>query len=164
MVGKSLIQENRATEKSYMKENTQLVSLVCKGYEDLSEINLNIQKQIRNQSEAKRQCRNIQRANQQEIDNIEFLKKKADDLETMGEHEKSRQKREQMLQTEICEIQILFKKKRLLELEKQIKEEEVRLVEQEKELGTLADILKSKLWQQIGQTINDFHKTDGAHS
>ena len=148
-------------EKAYRKENSQLVSLVCNEYDNISDANLTFVKEVSNQEMINKIKINLKNGNDNLTDNIQFLKRKEEQVKMMEEHEKNRQKREQQLQMDINEMQIMDKKKRLLVLEKQIKEEEIRLVEQEREMGVVADLVKSRLKEQIGKTVVDFHKTDG---
>jgi hypothetical protein len=157
----SYLLEKTAEERAYRKENHQLVALVCDEYENISDTNLGLLKEIESQNTLDRIKVNLKEGNNTLRDNIDFLKHKEDQVKLMEEHEINRQKREQKLQMDINEMQIMEKKKRLLVLVKQIKEEEIRLVEQEREMGVVADLVKSRLREQIAKTVVDFHKTDG---
>lgn len=136
------------------------MSLVCDEYENNSALNLTNQRECASQDAANRARVNLERVNENLEENLGFLAKKKEQVEMMEEHERERRKREEMLQVEIYEMQIMEKKKRALMLEKQIKQEEVRIVEQERELGVVVDFVKAKMREQIAKTVLDFHKTD----
>ena len=112
------MEEKTIDEKALRKENNQLLGLVCTEYETKSELDLNKQKEISSQDTALKFNTNLIKANENLSENILFLKKKDEQLATMAEHEKSRQKKDQMFQTEICEMQILQKKKKIVVIRK----------------------------------------------
>lgn len=133
---------------------------MCGEYAAISGLSLAHQQECVGQDAANRAKVGLERVNEGLDENLGFLSRKKEQVARMEQDERERQKRDNSLQVEIHEMQILEKKKRALMLEKQIKEEEVRIVEQEREMGVVVDLVKSKMREQIAKTVLDFHKTD----
>ena len=85
---------------------------------------------------------------------------KSDTLNDLKEYQKVKFKERVRHRKELVEVEILNRRKRKMELEKEIKEEEIRLAEQEKLLMGLADELKIKANANIGNVVLHFQQAN----
>lgn len=78
----------------------------------------------------------------------------------MGDYEKARFGEKVKHRKGLLDVEIMDRRKRKMELEKEIKEEEIRLAEQERMLMGLAEELKVKANANIGNLVLHFQQAN----
>ena len=143
------------------KENDRLLDLICKEYENKSEKYKNTQTEIVKNEQFNRQILKKEMEKLSLEGQNSFLKSKHAQMKELQEQDTLKNKREMDIKCQLLDLQILQKKKRILELESECKEEEVKLAQQDKDLAAMTEVLKSRIKSQIGTSVLDFQKKEG---
>lgn len=93
-------------------------------------------------------------------DEIRFLKEKIEELKLLKNEDKENKRKDLNRAMENENLDIIKNKRELLNLKKEIKEEEIRIVEKEKELDSFITQVSFSMKNQLSQNLVNFNKNE----